>query len=216
VRRSKQPRETVVDHPTRALLVEAASAILKDKGVAGFHVDDVLAATELTRGALYHHFDNVDDLVESALLAIYSEGIAINLAFVRDTLATATSYEEVRAGVLQANRSYVLNEQLRRVRTLRAHALAATAGAPRMAAALAAMQQSLTDEYISLIGQAKDKGWVQDTIDPVALAVFVQAYSFGVIIDDVAERHVGPDEWERLIEDYFEKCVFTGGVRRRK
>lgn len=214
MRRSRKPRQAVTDHPTRTLLIEAAATLLKDKGVVAFHVDDVLEATELTRGALYHHFDNVDDLVESALLAIYAEGIAVNLAFVRDTLASATSYEDFRAGVLHANQMYVLNDNLRTVRTLRAHALATSAGATRMGPALAAHQQALTDEYIALITQAKDKGWVKSTVDPGALAIFVQAYSFGVIIDDVAERHVSPADWSHLIEDFFEQCVFTGGSRR--
>ena len=61
-------RETGVVHPTRTLIVEAAATIMKSRGVSALHIDDVLAATELTRGALYHHFDNVDDLRESALV----------------------------------------------------------------------------------------------------------------------------------------------------
>ena len=211
MRRNRKPREVVSNHPTRLLLVEAAATILKERGVAGFHVDDLLEATGLTRGAVYHHFDNVDDLVESALLATYSEGVAANLAFVRDTLAVARTYEEFREGVLRANQSYVLNTALRDVRKLRAHALATTAGGGRITAALAAEQQSLTNEYVSLIEQAKEKGWVQTSVNPMALAVFVQAYSFGVIVDDVADTHVSPQEWARLIENFFEACVFTGG-----
>lgn len=212
VRRSRRPREIVVDHPTRNLLIEVAATILKERGVSGFHVDDVLAATDLTRGAVYHHFDNVDDLVESALLATYAEGVAINLAFVRDTLATATTFEEFRTGILRANQMYVLNDSLRAVRKLRAHALAVTAGANRMAAELAEQQQRLTDEYIALITDAKAKGWVKDTVDPAALAVFVQAYSFGVIVDDVATDHVAAEQWARLIEDFFDNCVFDRGA----
>jgi len=40
------------------------------------------------------------------------------------------------------------------------------------------------------------------------LATFIQAYSFGVIVDDVLQSHVDRDDWEEIIKDFFEKCVF--------
>jgi AcrR family transcriptional regulator len=56
------------DHPTGQEIAVTVAEILKEKGPAEFHIDDVLERTGLTRGAIYHHFDNVDDLIESGLL----------------------------------------------------------------------------------------------------------------------------------------------------
>lgn len=194
------------EHPTRTLIVSVASEVLKDHGPEGFRVDEVLERTSLTRGAIYHHFADVDDLIESALLATFSEGVEATVRFVRDVLGSATTFEQFRAGVFQANQNYVGNPELRRVRRLRAYAMANTVD--RMAGPLAAEQQRLTDDYVAMITAAQDKSWVRPTIDPLALAVFVQAYSFGVIVDDISQSHLDPDRWSRHIEDYFDACVF--------
>jgi AcrR family transcriptional regulator len=208
-RRARAPRTRQLDHPTRLLIIEAAANLLKANGVAKFHVDDVLAATGLTRGAVYHHFDSVDELVESALLSTFAEGIRANIALVEDVLASATSAEAFRAGVLRANVLYAQNEQLRRVRLLRAHTIASVASTERLATALAEEQQRLTDAYVAMITNAQRRGWVRASLEPESLAVFIQAYSFGVILDDVAERHIGADAWAAIIAEFFERCVFT-------
>ena len=49
---------------------------------------------------------------------------------------------------------------------------------------------------------------MRTSVDPLALAVFVLAYSFGGIVDDVSATHLGPDRWIAVIEDYFRSCVF--------
>ena len=214
-RRPRQPRERQEDHPTRLQIIEVAATILKTVGVAGFHVDDVTEATGLTRGAIYHHFDNVDDLVESALLAVYVEGLGVNIAMVESLMASATTAAEFRAGVLSANEAYAHNMALRKVRSLRAHALGATAAGPRMATALADAQQRLTDAYVAVIAEAQRRGWARAELDPEALAVFIQAYSFGVIIDDVSQRHVSPEAWARVIYEFYERTVFTDASRGR-
>jgi len=201
-----QRNDGASEHPTRTLIVSVASGILKEQGPEGFRVDEVLERTSLTRGAIYHHFADVDDLVESALLATFSEGVEATVQFVRDVLGSATTFEQFRAGVFQANQHYVRNPELHQVRRLRAYAMANTVD--RMAGPLAAEQQRLTDDYVTVIVAAQDKGWVRRSIDPLALAVFVQAYSFGVIVDDIAQTHLDPNQWSKHIEDYFDALVF--------
>lgn len=208
LRRTKEMREQGTVHPTRDLIVDAAATIMKEKGVAGLHVDDVLEATGLTRGAMYHHFKNVDDLRESALLATYAEGVDANISFVRNVLASSETAKEFREGVLQANTQYTQNESLRAVRKLRAHAMAVTATASGLTEKLAHEQQRLTDEYIAVISEAQQKGWVKESVSPHALATFIQAYSFGVIVDDVSERHIEVQEWAKLIATFFETAIF--------
>lgn len=209
IRRTKEMREQGTIHPTRDLIVNAAATIMKEKGVAGLHIDDVLEITGLTRGALYHHFKNVDDLRESALLATYAEGVNANIAYVRNVLASSKTAKDFRAGVLQANVQYTSNESLRAVRKLRAHAMALTATASSLTEKIAQEQQRLTDEYIAVITEAQAKGWVRESVSAPALATFIQAYSFGVIVDDVSARHASTDEWTQLIATFFETNIFS-------
>ena len=134
----------------------------------------------------------------------------------RQTLASATTFDEFRDGIVEANRLYVKNAKLRELRKLRAHAMARTATSSDLAASLSREQQKLTDEYVVVITEAQRRGWVQEDLDVNSLAVFIQAYSFGIIIDDVSETHIKHDSWALLIESFFEKCVYAPQPRSTK
>ena len=207
-RKKKATGDPVTSHPTRNLIIETVATIMKKKGVHALHIDDVLEATEVTRGAIHHHFENVDDLIECALLAVYAEDVEFNVNFVRSTLGSATNLDEFRRGVFEANEIYANNETLKSVRVLRAHAIAASGAGGDFADGLALEQQRLTAEYVAVIANAKSRGWVRDSVDPLSLAVFIQAYSFGDIVDDVSRDHVGPKAWPDIIESFFEGSVF--------
>ena len=47
---------------TKQFIIEQAAPIYNEKGIAGTNVDDVLEATKLTKGAVYSHFENKEDL----------------------------------------------------------------------------------------------------------------------------------------------------------
>ena len=52
---------TKAEH-TKQFILETAATIYNEKGLAGTGVDDILAATRLTKGCLYSHFENKEDL----------------------------------------------------------------------------------------------------------------------------------------------------------
>lgn len=47
---------------TKQFILETAAPIFNQKGISGANIDDVLAATKLTKGCLYGHFDGKEDL----------------------------------------------------------------------------------------------------------------------------------------------------------
>lgn len=47
---------------TKQFILETAAPLYNEKGISGVNIDDVLAATKLTKGCLYGHFENKDDL----------------------------------------------------------------------------------------------------------------------------------------------------------
>lgn len=70
---------------TKQFILETAAPLFNERGIAGVHIDDVLAATRLTKGCLYGHFESKEDLslqVIDLLLAKMSEriGLAIGKA----------------------------------------------------------------------------------------------------------------------------------------
>ncbi|ANF52251.1 transcriptional regulator [Chryseobacterium glaciei] len=47
---------------TKQFILETAAPLYNMKGISGVNIDDVLAETKLTKGCLYGHFENKDDL----------------------------------------------------------------------------------------------------------------------------------------------------------
>ncbi|GAB4000918.1 TetR/AcrR family transcriptional regulator [Spirosoma daeguense] len=47
---------------TKQFILETAAPLFNQKGVSGVSIDDVLAATRLTKGCLYGHFQSKEDL----------------------------------------------------------------------------------------------------------------------------------------------------------
>lgn len=47
---------------TKQFILEQAAPIYNEKGISGTSVDDVLEATKLTKGSIYSHFENKEDL----------------------------------------------------------------------------------------------------------------------------------------------------------
>ncbi|HWV70514.1 MAG TPA: TetR/AcrR family transcriptional regulator [Pseudosphingobacterium sp.] len=52
---------------TKQFILETAVPLYNEKGISGVNIDDVLAATKLTKGCLYGHFENKDDLSEQVV-----------------------------------------------------------------------------------------------------------------------------------------------------
>lgn len=60
---------------TRAKLISAARVLFARDGYAETHTNDILEYTDLSRGALYHHFANKQELFEAVFVAITDEVI---------------------------------------------------------------------------------------------------------------------------------------------
>ncbi len=64
----------------RARLIEATIQSLVDRGYAATTVVEVCKRAGVTRGALFHHFEDLADLLGAALTALFSDMIDNNLA----------------------------------------------------------------------------------------------------------------------------------------
>ena len=68
---------------TKQFILETAGPLYNEKGISGVSIDDVLAATRLTKGCLYGHFENKEDLslqVVDLLLKKTSDKIRLAVA----------------------------------------------------------------------------------------------------------------------------------------
>ncbi len=69
-------RRELYSEATRAALLEEATRLFGTRGYAGTSLEDVAAASQVTRGAVYHHFDGKQALFEAVLEAQETRAIA--------------------------------------------------------------------------------------------------------------------------------------------
>jgi AcrR family transcriptional regulator len=69
-------RRELYSEATRAALLEEATRLFGTRGYAGTSLADVAVASQVTRGAVYHHFDGKQALFEAVLGAQETRAIA--------------------------------------------------------------------------------------------------------------------------------------------
>ena len=62
-------------HPTKRLLVETVMSLLNTKTPDEVLADEVLEKSGVSKGSMYHHFEDLQELVETAQLARYAKWI---------------------------------------------------------------------------------------------------------------------------------------------
>ncbi len=80
-------------HPTRQELIRATRAWLNQDAVRNFTLEDVLAETFTSKGAFYHHFADLNELIEVALSDIFKDIIDADISSLRSLLENADSPE---------------------------------------------------------------------------------------------------------------------------
>ena len=69
-------RRELYSEATRAALLDEATRLFAARGYAGTSLEDVASASQVTRGAVYHHFDGKQALFEAVLDAQEARAIA--------------------------------------------------------------------------------------------------------------------------------------------
>lgn len=195
-------------HPTRDRLIETMVELLDGSDPEHITADQVLSASGVSKGSLYHHFEDFEDLLEAALIARFSVNVDVTIDAMSKILATVNSRDEMLEALRELN---VYNQAQSRssYRLERARAAGLTYSSPRFHDALGQEQERLTEAFIDLFKEAQNKGWMSKDIDARAAAVFVQAYTVGRVVDDIAPEKVDPDAWISLIMAVIDKAILN-------
>lgn len=185
-------------HPTRLKLLASALALLEEKLPEDISSEMILAHSGVSKGSLYHHFEDLSDLLETALAQTFSRTVDQNILELVEVIRQARDEQELFDRLVIATRM-TQSPALRPNRFRRARLLVYSETNPRFAGKLAHEQARLTDAFTDLFRMAQDKGWMAADFDPRAGAVLVQAYTLGKMIDDISTNPMDPEEWDRII-----------------
>ncbi len=97
---SPKSRRELYSEATRAALLETATRMFAADGFAATSLDDIATATQVTRGAVYHHFANKTALFEAT-------AAVLEQAVLDRAMAAALAADDVWTGAMAALDAYL-------------------------------------------------------------------------------------------------------------
>ena len=191
-------------HPTKALLISTTVKLLDTKLPNEIAVDEILETSGISKGSLYHHFEDLSELLEVAQVERYAAWVDRSVEALVGMLSKVKTREDIAAGLKLVTR-FTQDTKYSKPRFQRARAIAAAEHNPRFRKLLADEQKRLTDALIDLINEARNKGLYASDFDAHAGAVLVQAYTLGMIVDDFVDEQMDPEAWYDLIDKVVDK-----------
>ena len=186
-------------HPTKALLIATTVTLLDTKLPNEIAVDEILEASGISKGSLYHHFEDLGELLEIAQVERYAAWVDRSVDALVQMISTVKTREDLVHGLKVITR-FTQDPKYSHTRFQRARAIASAEHNPRFKKRLAEEQMRLTEALIDLINEARNKGLYASDFDAHAGAVLVQAYTLGMIVDDFVENQMDPEAWYSLID----------------
>lgn len=194
------PREVVRSspHPTRERLLASVVALMAEHKPESITSEMVLNHSRVSKGSLYHHFEDLGDLIETALVREFSSHVDQSIAALNEVIAVSQTPEELwkhLEAITQATqgKAYAPN------RAKRIRLISLSGYNPRFAQRLAVEQARLTAALTDLFREIQLKGWMNKAFDPRAGAILIQAYTLGRVIDDVSAEQIDDEAWNNLI-----------------
>ncbi len=185
-------------HPTRERLLLTTVELMDTENPEKVGVEMVLEKSGISKGSLYHHFEDFPALIEAALVYRFHHVVDNSIDLIANTVATASTREEFFADMEKVT-AITHSREMTAIRFERARALGHAGNSERFKEALGVEQQRLTLAFADLVREAQIQGWVTSDIDPMAAAVFIQAYTIGKIVDEITPEPVDEQEWLKLI-----------------
>lgn len=189
---------------------------MKDTPYNNIKSDAVLLRSGISRGPLYHHFTNFDELIQIAQTQIYQDyvgllfGALMNASTsLEDPMATREEFAKI------IRKSQVGNSiSLQRQRAGIVHNAASTKS---FSAKLGVTQESLTQQWIKIYQICIDKGWADPSLDPRTVAILMQSIFFGQVLDDISPVHMDLDAWIvtliRLLDNFFFSTALASRIQ---
>ena len=195
-------------HPTKKLLVETVIELLETKKPNEILAEEVLEISGVSKGSMYHHFEDLQELVETAQLMRYSKWIDASIEFMTKYVLGATTKENFIESLRKLTE---LTQSVDRkgARAERARALAACFDNPRMAKAMGAETQRHTDALADIIQEVQNRGFIRSDADPKAAAVFIQSYTLGKMVNDYNPTGVDDQTWVDMITNMAVRTFVT-------
>lgn len=195
-------------HPTKQALINTFLNLLENKTADEISVDELLQASGISKGSLYHHFSDYSDLVEDAMVIRYGKFVDLSMELMHPLLDTVKTKEEFIENLKIITRK-TQSEKNSKNRMERARLIGQAGSNERLRLKIGKEQKRLNDDLNQIIQEAIDKGFFSKDLDAQATALFIQTYSLGLVINDIAENPLDKDLWTNHIDRVIELAFIS-------
>ena len=172
--------------------------------------ENVLVRSGITRGPLYHHFEDFDDLIQTAQIQLYKKFVLdvtsqlVNVLNSAEDLATVQNklkeFINVRSEKIADN---VLRQRIGIIHNAASH--------PALREKLFESQETLTQEWMKAYQICLDRGWADPTVDSRCVSILMQATFIGRVLDGMSNVQMDLEEWQKVLIRLFDTFFFSGG-----
>jgi len=185
-------------HPTGVELVKACDRLLDIKRPDQINTEEILSESCISKGSLYHHFVDLPDLIETTLIYRYSKWIDLSIQRMSSLLSSAKSAKALKEALFQITFA-TQKDSLKNMRIERARIFAEAQQNSRLSEKLIAETERMTTSIEDLVREVIDRKLFKPGLNARAVAVFIQAYTLGLIVNDFTTNKVTFEDWTTLI-----------------
>jgi AcrR family transcriptional regulator len=198
-------------HPTKQRLVLTTASLLETMNPVEINSELVLEQSGVSKGSMYHHFADFGELMEISQIFMFSTFVDVTVFNLTEILKYSMNRDELLHQV--KNVSYLTqSSELRQMRYIRIIAFAKALHSERLRTMLLVEQQRLTEALADVFRESQERGWGNPKLDPMAVGVFLQAYTLGRVIDDFSKSRMEEVRWNEIIDRVLEKVIFPQPV----
>ena len=192
---------------TKERILEAAIAVIDEKGEAGIRIDDLLREVGVAAPTLYHHFGNREGLVLAAQAERFLRTLRVEVPLVIEAFNKCETIDDLRAALrftvsLRGDRSNVQ----RRLRRL--NALGSAYARPELAHLMIRAHDAMVKDVADSLRQFQTRGLIRNDIDLDMVVAWYNGSVLGSLLVEIDETVLDPDKWSEVMLDAVEHLLF--------
>lgn len=182
----KLPKKANKPETTKEAFLRVAIEAIDEAGESNVRLDTILEQVGVSPSSLYHHYGNLNGLIEAAQIERFRRAnLGNTLEFKRQTEAAET-LEEFKV-IVDGLIDLFLSTKRAQARMQRANALGSAFGRPELLEALAEAQRETLVLGTEAMNIAKYKGFIRKDINTAALVAWVDSQTFGLVLVELTQ-----------------------------
>jgi len=187
-----------VTRDTADVIIAEAREIIEDRGEAGLRVSELAERCGVAVGLLYHYFADREAIITEVRRTQFISRVRADIDDLKAMSVSGDNAEIFRTIVEEF--ADPRNAERMGYRLSRMEVLTHAARNPDLLRELQEIESELVAEIVSTIRNAKNSGLVDDDVDELSLAFFLEIIPIGTALGVVyGENLPEPDKWREFV-----------------